>query len=87
MTDEVVGKQLELLKETLPKISRVAAMWNPANPVFQKLQLRVVEATARALNVKLQKVEARDPDETRGRSMSSPIQFLCHTADKSRTLR
>ncbi len=63
MTDEVVGKQLELLKETLPKISRVAAMWNPANPVFQKLQLRVVEATARALNVKLQKVEARDPDE------------------------
>src|SRR4030095_10017156 len=63
MTDEVVGKQLELLKETFPKISRVAAMWNPANPVFQKLQLREVEATARALNVRLQKVEARDPDE------------------------
>ena len=40
MNDEVVGKQLELLKEILPKISRVAAMWNPANPVFQKLQLR-----------------------------------------------
>jgi putative tryptophan/tyrosine transport system substrate-binding protein len=63
MSDEVVGKQLELLKETVPKISRVAAMWNPANPVFQKLQLREVEATARALNVRLQKVEARDPDE------------------------
>ena len=63
MTDEVVGKQLELLKETFPKISRVAAMWNPANPVFQKLQLREVEATARALHVRLQKVEARDHDE------------------------
>jgi putative ABC transport system substrate-binding protein len=63
MSDEVVGKQLELLKETVPKISRVAAMWNPANPVFQKLQLREVEATARALNVRLQKVEARNPDE------------------------
>jgi putative tryptophan/tyrosine transport system substrate-binding protein len=44
-------------------ISRVAAMWNPANPVFQKLQLRAVEATARALNVSLLKVEARDRDE------------------------
>ena len=63
MNDEVVGKQLELLKEILPKISRVAAMWNPANPVFQKLQLRAVEATARTLNVSLQKVEARDEDE------------------------
>jgi putative ABC transport system substrate-binding protein len=63
MTDEVVGKQLELLKETFPKISRVAAMWNPANPVFQKLQLRAVEATARGLNVGLQKLEARDPVE------------------------
>jgi putative tryptophan/tyrosine transport system substrate-binding protein len=63
MNDEVVGKQLELLKEALPTISRVAAMWNPANPVFQKLQLRAVEATARALKVSLQKVEARDQDE------------------------
>ncbi len=63
MNDEVVGKQLELLKEMLPKISRVAAMWNPANPVFQKLQLRAVEATARTLNVNLQKLEARDENE------------------------
>jgi putative ABC transport system substrate-binding protein len=63
MNDEVVGKQLELLKEALPAISRVGAMWNPANPVFQKLQLRALEATARALNVGLQKVEARDQDE------------------------
>ena len=63
MNDEVVGKQLELLKEALPAISRVGAMWNPANPVFQKLQLRALEATARALNVRLQKVEARDQEE------------------------
>lgn len=63
MSDEVVGKQLELLKEALPKVSRVGAMWNPANPVFQNLQLRAVEATAQALNVRLWKVEARDPGE------------------------
>ena len=63
MNDEVVGKQLELLKEALPTISRVGAMWNPANPVFQKLQLRALEVTSRALNVSLQKVEARDQEE------------------------
>jgi putative ABC transport system substrate-binding protein len=63
MTDEVVGKQLQLLKEAFPKISRFAAMWNPANPVFQKLQMREVEDTARALKVTLHKVEARNPEE------------------------
>src|SRR5262245_22855542 len=63
MSDEVIGKQLELFKETFPNITRVATMWNPANPVFQKLQLQAVEATARTLNIKLQNVEARDQDE------------------------
>ncbi|HET8564415.1 MAG TPA: ABC transporter substrate-binding protein, partial [Candidatus Binatia bacterium] len=63
MTAEVVGKQLELLKETLPKVSRVAALWNPANPIFQAIQLRETEDAARALGVRLQLVEARGPDE------------------------
>jgi putative ABC transport system substrate-binding protein len=63
MSDEVVGKQLELLKEILPKISRVAAMWNPANPIFQKQQLGAVEGAARSLGVRLQRLEARGPDE------------------------
>jgi putative ABC transport system substrate-binding protein len=63
MADEVVGKQLGLLKETLPKISRVAALWNPANPVFQASQLRQAESAAKALPVTLQKLEARDPAE------------------------
>jgi putative ABC transport system substrate-binding protein len=63
MNDEFVGKQLELLTETFPKISRFAALWNPANAVFQKQQLGAVEASARALNVGLQKFEARDPAE------------------------
>jgi putative tryptophan/tyrosine transport system substrate-binding protein len=63
MTAEVVGKQLELLKETLPKISRVAALWNPANPVFQAIQRRETEVAARALDVQLHILEARGPDE------------------------
>jgi len=63
MAAEIVGKQLGLLKETLPKISRVATLWNPANPVFQAHMLRETEATAKALNVKLQSLEARGPEE------------------------
>ena len=63
MTAEIVGKLLELLKETVPKISRVAALWNPANSVFQALQLRETEVAARALGVQLQILEARGPDE------------------------
>jgi ABC-type uncharacterized transport system substrate-binding protein len=62
-TSEIVGKQLELLKETLPKISRVAALWNPANPIFQAIQRTEADDAARALGVRLQLVEARGPDE------------------------
>ncbi|MBI4638093.1 MAG: ABC transporter substrate-binding protein [Candidatus Rokubacteria bacterium] len=60
---DVVGKQLELLREMLPKASRVAALWNPANPVFQKLQLGEATAAAAKLRVQLRFVEVRMPDE------------------------
>ena len=63
MTAELVGKQLELIKETLPKVSRVAALWNPANPIFQAIQRRETEAAARALGMQLRFVEARGSDE------------------------
>jgi putative ABC transport system substrate-binding protein len=63
ITAEVVGKQLELLKETLPKISRVATLWNPANPVFQSIQRKEAEVAARALGMQLHIVEARGADE------------------------
>jgi putative ABC transport system substrate-binding protein len=63
MTAEIIGKQLELLKETLSKMSRVAAPWNPANPIFQAIQLREAEVAAKALGVQLRILEARDLDE------------------------
>ena len=63
MTAEVVGKQLELLKETVPKISRVAALWNPANPIFQAIQRKETEAAARTLGMQLRILQARGPDE------------------------
>jgi ABC-type uncharacterized transport system substrate-binding protein len=59
---EIIGKQLELLKETLPKIRRVAILLNPANPT-RPLTLKDVNAAARSLVVQLQLLEARDPIE------------------------
>ncbi len=62
MSPEVVGKQLELLKEVVPKVSRVAVLWNPANP-GNGPQLREAEVAARALGVRLQPLGVRGPDE------------------------
>jgi len=63
MAPEVVGKSLELLKETVPKVSRVAVLWNPANPVFQAQMLSETKVAARVLGVQLQILEARGLNE------------------------
>jgi putative ABC transport system substrate-binding protein len=75
MHPELSGKRLELLKEVVPKVSRVAVLWNPSNPIIPPL-LRETEAAARALGVELQALEVRAPTEldrafaamTRGRA-------------------
>jgi ABC-type uncharacterized transport system substrate-binding protein len=62
---ELVPKRLDLLKEALPKLSRVAALWHPG--AFDERTMRDMvkraEAAARTLGVQLQFVEARGPDE------------------------
>jgi putative tryptophan/tyrosine transport system substrate-binding protein len=60
---DVVGKQLELLKEMLPRASRVAVLWNPTNSVFQKQVLGEVKEAATKLKVNLRLVEARAAEE------------------------
>ncbi len=60
MSPELVGKHLELLREVVPKISRVAVLWNPANP-GNASQLREAAVAALALGVWLQPLEARAP--------------------------
>jgi len=62
MTPELVGKQLEMLKEIAPKASWVAVLWNPANP-GNPPQLRAAELAARTLGIRLQPLEARSPRE------------------------
>jgi putative ABC transport system substrate-binding protein len=60
---DVVGKQLGLLKEVVPGMTRVAALWNPADPVFQAQQMKETEIAARRLGLQLQLLEARAPNE------------------------
>src|SRR2546422_5690461 len=62
MAPDLVGKQLEVLKEIVPKASRMGLLRNPANPANAPLS-REAEAAARALGVRLQTLEARVPQE------------------------
>jgi putative ABC transport system substrate-binding protein len=62
MAPELTGKQLEMLKEVVPKASRVAVLSNPANPGTVP-QLRAAEVAARTLGVRLQALEVRSPSE------------------------
>ena len=62
---EIVTKQLELLKETVPKIRRVAILSNPAN-AYHQLAIKELNVAARSLGVQLQLLEARGPNEFDG---------------------
>jgi len=62
MAPELVGKQLELLKEVVPTLARVAVLGNPANPGNVFL-LGQVETAARAVGIRLQPLQARDARE------------------------
>ena len=58
LSADVSSKQLELLKEAVPRAVRIAILWNPSNP-WHPLALKGVEAAARSLSVQLQIVEVR----------------------------
>ena len=60
LTSELNAKRLELLKQAVPGVSRVAVLVNPTLPTAGAL-LKELEGAARALKVKLQVLEARDP--------------------------
>src|SRR5262249_20976854 len=63
ISPELVAKGLELLKEAVPDVSRVAVLWQPgaADERTQTDRVKRAEVAARALAVQLQFVEARGP--------------------------
>jgi ABC-type uncharacterized transport system substrate-binding protein len=59
---ELMAKRLELLKEAMPRMGRVAVLINPDNSANVPV-LKAMEVTARSLKVELQKFEARGRNE------------------------
>jgi ABC-type uncharacterized transport system substrate-binding protein len=59
---ELLGKRLELLKETAPQSTRIAVLTNPANPAYQDNMANLTVA-ARALGLHLHVVEVRRAEE------------------------
>jgi putative ABC transport system substrate-binding protein len=59
---EVSGKRLDLLKEAIPELSRVAVLWNAANP-YKPVDLKEVQAVADALRVAVDTFPVREPKD------------------------
>jgi putative tryptophan/tyrosine transport system substrate-binding protein len=58
LTSELVAKRLELLRELVPRASRVAVLVNPANATIAETTLRDVEPAARAMGLSIQILNA-----------------------------
>ena len=63
LTGELAGKRLELLKEAVPKLARVAVLYDPAAPGNVREVKEVLPVAARALKLTIQPWEVRDADD------------------------
>jgi putative ABC transport system substrate-binding protein len=64
LSEELSGKRVELLQETMPGITRVALLFNPRAPGSQKeRQLRETKDAVRAMAMQLRVQEVSDPEE------------------------
>jgi len=62
VSPDLSGKRLELLKEAIPKASRVGVLYDPNDPA-KIAEFKEIEVDARPLKVQLQSLEVRSPDE------------------------
>ena len=62
MSVEIAAKRMEVLKETVPKRSRVAVFWNPTNPIG-KVQVEDAVMAANRLGLKMQRIPTRKPED------------------------
>jgi putative ABC transport system substrate-binding protein len=65
MVPDIGGKRLELLKELLPRLARVAVLWNAANPALARI-FKEVQAAGRTLGIEVQSLEVQQPDDFDG---------------------
>jgi putative ABC transport system substrate-binding protein len=76
------GKRLELLKETIPKLSRVAVLWNPRNPGSVQ-QWNESQLAARELGLQLHSMEVSSAD---GYEAAFQVATKAHSAALAVTL-
>jgi putative ABC transport system substrate-binding protein len=62
ISPDLTGKRLELLKELLPKVTRVAFIWDPDNPGMT-LRFKEAQGAAAALGITLQSLDVRSPSD------------------------
>ena len=60
ITAELAGKRLELLKETLPRLTRVGVLWNPTDQGSAQ-GLKEIEIAAPTLGLEIQSLQVRSP--------------------------
>jgi putative ABC transport system substrate-binding protein len=65
MVPDIGGKRLELLKELLPRLSRLALLWNVANP-YPAIVFKETQAASQRLGIEVQSLEVRGPDDFDG---------------------
>jgi len=65
MVPDLGGKRLELLKELLPRLARVAVLWNAGNP-YPAIVFKETQAAGRTLGIEVQSLEVRSPDDFDG---------------------
>ena len=65
LNPELHGKRLELLKNILPRVSRVATLTNPGNPIHAEFW-KQTQAAAQAFAIQLQSIEVRGPEDFAG---------------------
>ncbi len=59
---ELAGRRLQLLKEIIPAVSRVAVIWNAANP-YPAVVLKETKEAALTLGIEILSFEVRGPDD------------------------
>jgi putative tryptophan/tyrosine transport system substrate-binding protein len=62
MTEELSAKRLQVLREAMPRVNRVAVLWKPGTP-FHTRVIEQLKAAASSLSVELKFVGARTPEE------------------------
>ena len=84
MAVELVPKRVQVLKEAIPKLSRMALLVNAGFPKAARRYVEVAQAVARPLGVTVQPVEIRTPADIEpafSMVIQSRLQGVCLTSD------